>query len=202
MPQTAQLTTPQRASAYDNDNSPEIGATIEDVVRDRDEFAGMMLPHGPDASTTSVRDPQADATPSRLFTGSDQNETRPTRVVNLPGPRATPKLTPSLHALQEWEGYVTEINDSEFVANLLDVTAGDTFAGEEVVIPLEEISEADVARMHAGSIFRWVIGYERAPSGSKRRVSQIVFRNLPAFTKKDLQEAEEWAEKMMSVFEK
>ena len=171
---------PQTASAYDDDNSPEIGATIEDVGWDRDDFAGMVLPHGTDASTTNVRDPQADATTSRLFTGSEQNETRPTRVVNLPGPRTTPKLTPSLHALQEWEGYVTEINDAEFVANLLDVTAGDTYAGEEVVIPLEEISEADVARMHTGSIFRWVIGYERAPSGSKRRVSQIVFRNLPA----------------------
>ncbi len=201
MSQTAQLTTPQRTSAYDDDNSPEIGATIEDVVRDRDEFAGIVPPHGADTSTTSVRDPQADATTSCPFTGSEQNETRPARVVNLPGPRTIPKL-PSLHALQEWEGYVTEINDSEFVANLLDITAGDTFAGEEVVIPLDEISEADVARMRTGSIFRWVIGYERAPSGSKRRVSQIVFRNLPAFTRKDLQEAEEWAAKMMSVFEK
>ncbi len=202
MSQTAQLTTPQRTSAYDDDNSPAMGATIEDVVRNRDEFAGIVPPHGADTSTTSVRDPQADATTSRPFTGSEQNETRPARVVDLLGPRTIPKPTPSLHALQEWEGYVTEINDSDFVANLLDVTAGDTFAGEEVVIPLDEISEADVARMHTGSIFRWVIGYECAPSGSKRRVSQIVFRNLSAFTQKDLQEAEEWAAKMMSVFEK
>ena len=202
MPQTAQFTTLQRASAHDDVNSPETDATIEDVVWDRDELAGMVLRHGADASTTSVRDPQADATRLPPFTGTVQNETRPDRVVNLPGRRTTPKLTPSLHALQEWEGYVTEINDSDFVANLLDITAGDTYAGEEVVIPLEEISEADVARMHTGSIFRWVIGYERAPSGNKRRVSQIVFRNLPAFTKKDLQEAEDWAEKMTAAFEK
>ena len=62
MPQTAQFTTLQRASAHDDVNSPETDATIEDVVRDRDELAGMVLRHGADASTTSVRDPQADAT--------------------------------------------------------------------------------------------------------------------------------------------
>ncbi len=202
MSQTAQFATPQGASAYDDVNSPETNATSEGVKSGRDEIVGMVLPQGTGVLTTSVREPQEEAAMARLSTGSEQNEARSTKVVNLPRPQTTRKLTPSLHALQEWEGYVTEINESDFVANLLDVTAGEAYAGEVAVIPLEEISEADVARMRTGSIFRWVIGYERAPSGNKKRVSQIVFRNLPAFTKKDLQEAEEWAEKMMAVFEK
>ena len=40
-------------------------------------------------------------------------------------------------------------------------------------------------KMQVGSIFRWVIGYERS-AGPVRRVSQIVFRDLPAISQGDL----------------
>ena len=40
-------------------------------------------------------------------------------------PPSVPRVpTPSLHPLQEWEGCVTEIRSDEFVADLLDLTAG------------------------------------------------------------------------------
>ena len=64
---------------------------------------------------------------------------------------------------------------------------------EEADIPLDEISDEDSAKMRPGSIFRWVIGYERSVAGTKRRVSQIVFRDLPAITKTDLRDGEKWA---------
>ncbi len=119
---------------------------------------------------------------------------------NVPLPQPSARWSPSatLHPLQEWEGYVTEINDTEFTANLTDLTAKATYA-EEATIPLDEISEDDAAKMRVGSIFRWVIGYERR-SGTKKRVSYIVFRDLPAITKADLQKGEEWARKIMAAF--
>lgn len=200
MPRTAQFATLQRASACDDVNSPEMNTTIEDTAMDREESMVTKLSHGTDAFMNSVHASQGEMNSLGLLTGSELNESSATAAVR-PHTTATPAA--SLHALQEWEGYVTEIKESEFVANLLDVTAGDIYAGEEAVIPLDEISETDAAKMHTGSIFRWVIGYERAPSsGNKRRVSQIVFRDLPAFTKRDLKEAEEWAEEMMAVFDK
>ncbi len=101
----------------------------------------------------------------------------------------------TFHALQEWEGYVLEKGDDEFTARLLDLTAGSLQEEEEAVIPLAEISEDDLKRLHPGSVFRWVIGYERSASGTKRRVSQIVFRDLPVVTKQDLAEGKEWARK-------
>ena len=122
------------------------------------------------------------------------------RVFDFPQPRARRSPSVTFHALQEWEGYVTEINDTEFTASLTDLTAGATFAGEEADIPLDEILEADAARMQVGSIFRWVIGYERT-AGSKKRVSHIVFRDLPAITRTDLRDGEEWAHKIMAAFE-
>ena len=112
-------------------------------------------------------------------------------VLNLPLPRRAP--TPSSHALQEWEGYVVEMRAKDFVAHLTDLTAGASHEQEEAIIPLTELSDHDAARMTAGSVFRWVIGYEHSPAGTKKRVSQIVLRDLPAMTEADLRGGEEWA---------
>ncbi len=102
----------------------------------------------------------------------------------------------SFRALQEWEGYVTRVDRINFVARLADVTSGASHEEEEAVIPRTELSDADDTRLRVGHIFRWVIGYERSPAGTKKRVSQIVFRDLPAITHRDLQEGEDWAQEM------
>ena len=94
----------------------------------------------------------------------------------------------TLHPLQEWEGHVVEIEKSEFVARLVDLTAGQWHESEKAVIPLAEISEYDASRIVIGSIFRWVIGYERSPEGTRKRVSQFVFRDLPRVTGADLRQ--------------
>ena len=53
-------------------------------------------------------------------------------------------------------------------------------------------------KMRPGSIFRWVIGYERLAVGKRRRrVSEFVFRDLPAFTESDLRDGETWADDIM-----
>lgn len=99
----------------------------------------------------------------------------------------------TLHALQEWEGYVLDVGATDFTVRLIDLTAGSAYEEEEAAIPLAEISDDDAEKIRAGSIFRWVIGYERSASGTKKRVSQIVFRDLPAITRDDLRAGEAWA---------
>lgn len=108
--------------------------------------------------------------------------------------------TAKFHALQEWEGYVVAIEADEFVARLVDLTAGSSHESEEAIIPLTEISEHDASNMAVGSIFHWAIGYERSPDGARKRVSQIVFRDLPRMTATDLREGREWARKIASSF--
>ena len=104
------------------------------------------------------------------------------------------------HALQEWEGHVVEIGDEEFTARLVDITVGASHEQEEAVIPISEISDGDAAKMREGSIFRWVIGYERSATGTKKRVSQIVFRDLSAVTDADLRAGRAWARETMRSF--
>ena len=107
---------------------------------------------------------------------------------------------PEITALQEWEGYIVDMDGDELVARLVDLTAGSTHEEEEAVIPLAEISECDADTVRVGSIFRWVVGYERSPSGTKKRVSQIVFRDLPRMTERDFKAGREWARETMRAF--
>ena len=91
---------------------------------------------------------------------------------------------------------MTAIREREFCALLVDITAGAASEDEEAWIPLEEISEDDTRNLRVGGIFRWVIGYERE-HGTKRRVSHIVFRDLPALTTSDIKAGEAWAQSVL-----
>lgn len=122
------------------------------------------------------------------------------RTLKFPinGNSAPPTVT--LYPLQEWEGFVTGIGKDSFDVRLLNITAGENYPNETAEIPLEEISEADAARMGVGSIFRWVIGYRRDQYGTKQRVSVIVFRDLPTITESTLRRAKEWARDIQAIF--
>ena len=98
----------------------------------------------------------------------------------------------TFHPLQEWEGYVTAIDDETFSARLTDVTIGDQLETEDVELPISDLDDEDRRLLAPGRVFRWAIGYQRS-RGSKRRVSQIVFRRLPQWTERDLSQAEEEA---------
>lgn len=126
-------------------------------------------------------------------TATSQHTDDRLRAPLLPHPQAFSSRRARFVALQEWEGYVTDIREEDFEARLWDLTGGARREEEEATIPFGEISERDRARMRRGSIFRWSIGYEYTEGGTKRRVSQIVFRDLPVVTKADLREASEWA---------
>ena len=114
------------------------------------------------------------------------------RILEFPSPvQRRPMIT--IHAQQEWEGYVVEIREFNFVANLIDLTAKAAVEEAEAIIPLEVLSDEDQAKLEVGSIFRWVIGYECFPSDTKRRVSHIVLRDLPPISESELKESAAWA---------
>ena len=111
--------------------------------------------------------------------------------------RAVPKNSwdrgPSFFAKQEWEGRVTAIRRDEFDARLRDLTGG----GRHVAtIELEEIGPEDRERMFVGSLFHWVMGYERSPGGTRSYVSRIVFLSPPRPTKRDLERGQRWADRL------
>ena len=138
----------------------------------------------------------ANTAPQHSFTAHEHNVGAKVKVIDPAPASVRSAQRASFRALQEWEGYVISVDRVSFVARLADVTSGASHEEEEAVFPRTELSDADDTRIRVGHIFRWVIGYERSPAGTKKRVSQIVFRDLPAITLSDLREGEDWAQAM------
>lgn len=93
------------------------------------------------------------------------------------------------------------MDDKTFVAHLTDLTAGVTYAEEEAIIPFVEVPAEDAVKMPIGTIFRWVIGYECPPDGTRNHMSQIVFRETPKMTKADFEEGKAWTRKIAQSFD-
>ena len=169
------------------------GSAEEGVVRNANNAIDLALALTDAALATGERKRDAQAEFLSASFNHEPSKHGFSRILDFPNPGVPPQPTVTFHAIQEWEGYIVDIGDTDIVARLVDLTAGASHEEEEALIPLAEISDDDAASMQLGSIFRWVIGYERSAAGTKKRVSQIVFRDLPIVTKSDLRDGEAWA---------
>lgn len=96
-----------------------------------------------------------------------------------------------LVALQSWEGTVLEVEQDSFVARLVDATG--EHPDEEISLSMEELCDFDLELLEPGAILYWTIGYRHQIGGARERVSRIRLRRLPAWTKRQLDEARERA---------
>lgn len=104
------------------------------------------------------------------------------------------KLRSTYHALQEWEGYVQSIGEEEFGVVLCDLTSPQN-AKSTTTLPISDLTDEERQALDLGSIFRWTIGYERTPAGQKKRVSRIIFRQMPQWTDAEIAASEDAAKK-------
>jgi len=137
-----------------------------------------------------ITDSPTDGTRKALSTGESSSalgnqgkEQPPRRVVvipNLPPPKN------AFISLQKWCGAVVEVRGSEFDAELRDQTDR-TRPRELATFALDEISDGDRSLLQVGAVFYWSIGYEVTPAGQRNTVSTIIFRRLPAWTKREIE---------------
>ncbi len=102
----------------------------------------------------------------------------------------------SFNPLQEWDGYVIEVNANSFRARLTDITNDGAVDEDEVEIPFSELDEDSQSQLAEGRLLRWSIGYQRSRTGQKTRVSRIIVRRLPAWRREDLDAAKSEARKL------
>jgi hypothetical protein len=141
------------------------------------------------------------APPSPRPTLDTGTEPSPETMDPLPRlPVFAPTQGPRFVALQEWEGVVTEIGDDHFIARLVDLWGRTRTADEEASFPRTEVSDDDQRLLRAGAIFRWVIGFQKLRGGTKQRISQVVFRRLPQWTKEDISNADEISRQWSAIF--
>jgi len=109
---------------------------------------------------------------------------------------------PSFIALQEWEGVVTSVGDEVFTARVVDLTRVSRTIDEEGEFPMSEVRDDDRSLVTPGAYFRWSVGITKMPGGGKRSTSEIIFRRLPKWTKRDIQRADANARRMIQAFER
>ena len=195
MPPSSQSTAAYRYNSPLANRSSESSAMAADaeVLRQQatEMVRGLMSPMHGVAGMDPAAGSAAPAKGASAFPRPEDQIESPTS--SLQPPSSLPPRSATFYALQEWEGYVVAIGSTDFMARLVDLTGGSSYEEDEATIPLAEVSPDDITKMRQGSIFRWVIGYERSVSGTRRRVSQIVFRDLPVVTKANRQKSEAWA---------
>lgn len=111
-----------------------------------------------------------------------------------PSTTATPAIL-----LAEWSGCVVEIDKSgHFFRASLKGIAGEQVKGEEeeALIPISDVSAADMQLLRAGNFFRLCVMHEKQRNGQTRRFTQIIFRRLPAYHRSDIEDAESWADEI------
>lgn len=181
------------------------GVLPPEVLLNRYRLRTLQMSHDTLALDEARNGHAADDTSSPAF-GDNQGNGQHGSGANANGlnavRRAVPAVShghsPSYYPKQEWEGRVTAIRKEEFDARLRDLTGG----GRHVAtIELEEIGPEDRERMFVGSLFHWVMGYERSPGGTRSYVSRIVFLNPPRPTERDLKAGQEWADRLRAKWD-
>ena len=106
------------------------------------------------------------------------------------GRRGPAENTVTSQPLAEWHGQVSSMGGEYFVAELRGVW-GDGVAGEheEATIPIAEVPDDDRTLITPGAFFRLCVSRERAPHGTLRRSTYVVFRRMPAYRREELEDA-------------
>lgn len=89
--------------------------------------------------------------------------------------------------IQHWEGMVLFRDETTFTARLYE--GYQDFPVKRTEIEIQEVEDEQRELILPGAPFYWMIGY-RLRAGSRFRFSEISFRRLPTWTKKELEEAE------------
>ncbi|MBT6717968.1 MAG: hypothetical protein HOB18_10095 [Nitrospina sp.] len=100
-------------------------------------------------------------------------------------------------SLQEWEGYVVQVDEETFIARIQDLTEEDEAENEEVEFLTDELSEDDLKLLKPGAVFRWTIGYLKS-RGNKKRFSHLTFRRFPVLTERTAAIADKKAKELAS----
>ena len=164
------------------------------IVSGREVFDEMVLP-SPTLEATS-------GTEISLQIDSQPNSAGfPEQKVSVPQFVRRNRSSPpsrSFEVLQQWEGIVTSVEPDTFWANLRDLSVPSNPV-ESVELPRSEIGDEDSALLTIGSVFYWIIGYERSPKGSIRRVSEFRLRRTPLWSKRELEAAKREGEKLFKL---
>jgi hypothetical protein len=119
------------------------------------------------------------------------------RIIQLP--ISIPSKKASFDLLQQWECTVLDIKPDEFIAVARDRTDPKR-PDEEIVFSYEDVNDYDLTLLKPGAVFYWNIGYRISDWGQKTKGSELRFRRLPAWSKKEIDAVKVRAAELASLF--
>ncbi|MFQ5717275.1 MAG: hypothetical protein ACE5GQ_09265 [Nitrospinales bacterium] len=123
----------------------------------------------------------------------DTEEAIDNKIKNLVAkPKIYTSRPPDFLVLQKWEGVVQTISEEAFTAILVDLT--EESEKEYAEFFLDDVVPSDKGLLKPGAVFYCCVGYAISESGQRTRGTQLRFRRLPAWGKRDILKAEKEAE--------
>jgi hypothetical protein len=101
--------------------------------------------------------------------------------------------------LRNWEGVVETLSEKTFTATMRDTENKDDRGEEQFEIDIEDVDEGDRDLVVPGGIFYFTVGYRIRRGGTRIKGTEIVFRRMPRWSKKDIQRAKERADKLLEL---
>ncbi len=118
-------------------------------------------------------------------------------VLRLPEAR---RATVQSRLLQQWEGTVIELSGADFVAVIRDKT-NPSSPEEAATFSFDQVSSADQQLVVPGGVFYWSIAYEDTITRTRKTVSTLRFRRLPAWSRRDIGRVDREARRLKALFE-
>ncbi len=103
----------------------------------------------------------------------------------------------SMWALQEWDGYVSAIDDVKFFG-ILSVKGGEFIETERLEYELVLLTKFDQQNITVGSIFRLSVGYSRKATGQVRQQIAVYFRPRLSTSKPGAEKSEKAIRRLLS----
>ena len=102
--------------------------------------------------------------------------------------------------LKQLEGQVVLVNQEQKEVSIrFHEIGGDNQIVEEAVFEMEEIPPSDYDLLEEGAIVYWNIGY-LDQSGGRQRISELRFRRMPIWSKRDIERVEKKAKAFKEFF--
>jgi len=103
---------------------------------------------------------------------------RPEENAFFPVPEFRPlpaKAEQVFAAAKEWEGFVQEVGNSHFTAELKELRGKGGEVADTAEIPIGDIPTADRKLLREGAVFRYLVGYAKSNKGVTRK-RHVYFR--------------------------
>ena len=140
---------------------------------------------GPDRASTGSLDPFADVIPLPR-----PNNTKPPRFW---------QPSENFNSIRNWEGVVLNVGEDSFFARVKDPDEKSDLGETTLEIPIEDVTEDDKTLLTEGAVFYLTLGYRQIPGQPIRKDATLIFRRMPAWSKRRLTSAKELADKLTTI---